>query len=180
LGMNRRLWRRAAVWVVAVAVATLSLPSVDVRADSTPQTLPFSQNWSNTGLITVDDNWSGVPGIVGYRGDALTGSTGIDPSTVLGEGTLVIDVNANHNDPNTFTTGGVTEFDGIANPTVALQGSGTARAPHIVITLNTTGFTTVHVAYNLRDIDGSADNSVQPVAVQYRVGTAGNYPHLAA
>jgi hypothetical protein len=42
-----------------------------VQADGTAQTLPFSQNWSNTGLITTSDDWSGVPGIIGYRGDGL-------------------------------------------------------------------------------------------------------------
>ena len=41
---------------------------------------------------------------------------------------LVRDVNANQTNPNTFTTGGVTEFH-IANPTIALAGSGTAKAP---------------------------------------------------
>ena len=38
-------------------------------ADSVAQTLPFSQDWANAGLITANDNWSGVPGIIGYRGD---------------------------------------------------------------------------------------------------------------
>ncbi|HMF58370.1 MAG TPA: hypothetical protein VK619_18650, partial [Pyrinomonadaceae bacterium] len=150
-------------------------------ADTSAQTLPFSQNWTNTGLITADDNWAGVPGIIGYRGDALTGATGVDPQTVVADGSgTPVDVNANHSDPNTFTTGGVTEFDGIANPVVALQGSGTARAPHIVIALNTTGQTNINVSYNLRDIDGSADNSVQPVALQYRVGGVGNYTNIPA
>jgi hypothetical protein len=36
---------------------------------ATVQPLPFSQNWTNIGMITVSDNWSGVPGICGYRGD---------------------------------------------------------------------------------------------------------------
>ena len=77
---------------------------------------------------------------------------------------------ANQTNPNTFTNGGVAEFDGIPNPVVALQGSGTADAPHLVLALDTTGLANVSVAYNLRDIDGSADNAVQPVALQYRVG----------
>src|SRR5690349_16650717 len=83
---------------------------------STPETLPLTQNWTNTGLITVDDNWSGVPGIQGFRGDAMTGATGVDPQTVLADGSATpLDVNANRSDPNTFTTGGISEFDGIAN-----------------------------------------------------------------
>jgi hypothetical protein len=34
-----------------------------MQLTTTPQTLPFSQNWTNTGLITANDDWSGVPGI---------------------------------------------------------------------------------------------------------------------
>ena len=34
-----------------------------VAASNTVQVLPFTQNWSNTTLITANDDWSGVPGI---------------------------------------------------------------------------------------------------------------------
>jgi hypothetical protein len=151
------------------------------RADATPQNLPFSQSWSNTGLITVDDNWSGVPGIVGFRGDDLTTATGTDPQTILADGSgTPVDVIANQTNPNTQATGGVAEFDGIANPVVALQGSGTADAPHIVISINTTGLSGIKIGYVLRDIDGSADNAVEPVALQFRVGSTGNYTNIPA
>ncbi|HEX9506118.1 MAG TPA: DNA/RNA non-specific endonuclease, partial [Acidimicrobiia bacterium] len=172
--------RRAAVWAVVSAFAALGLQSSDAHADSTPQTLPFSQNWTNAGQITTDDNWNGVPGIIGYRGDGLTGSTGTDPRTILVDGTNTpIDVNANQTNPNTFTTGGVAEF-AIANPTVALQGSGTAAAPFLLISLNTLGHSSITVSYNLRDIDGSTDNAIQPVALQYRVGNTGNFTNVPA
>jgi predicted extracellular nuclease len=150
-----------------------------VSATNTPQTLPFTQSWTNTGLITTNDDWSGVPGVVGYRGDDLTTATGTDPQTLLADGSAVVDVNANQTNPDTFNTGGVTEFE-IANPVVALTGSGTADAPHIVIYLNTTGQSNISVAYNLRDLDASVDNAVQPVALQYRVGGTGNYTNIAA
>src|SRR4029077_6288111 len=39
--------------------------------------LPFTQDWSDTGLITADNNWSNVPGIVGYRGDDITTGIGV-------------------------------------------------------------------------------------------------------
>ncbi|HWP42338.1 MAG TPA: hypothetical protein VNO14_03815, partial [Blastocatellia bacterium] len=42
-----------------------------LRADDTRQPLDFSQDWSNTALITANDDWSGVAGITGYRGDGL-------------------------------------------------------------------------------------------------------------
>jgi len=142
--------------------------------------LPFSQNWSNTNLITIHDDWSGVTGIIGYRGDNLTTTTGVDPQTIVATGdTTPVDVNANQTNPNTFTTGGVSEFE-ITDPVIALQGSGTADAPHIVISVNTTGFTGINVAYDLRDIDGSADNAVQPVALQYRVGSSGDFTNIPA
>src|SRR5688572_5671317 len=123
----------------------------------------FSQDWSNTGLITANDNWSGVPSIIGFLGDELTAATGADPQTVvLNDAMPDVDVNANQMAPDTFTTGGVTEFH-ITNPVVALQGSVTADAPYLLIHLNTTGVYNVNVSYKLRDIDGSTDNAVQPV-----------------
>ena len=152
------------------------------RADTAVQSLPFSQDWSNTTLIVTDDNWGAVPGIVGYRGDGMTGGTGVNPQTVLAEAGpagAVLDVNPNQGNPNTFATGGVAEFH-LTDPVVALNGSGTARAPHLVISINTIGLSNVHVAYNLRDLDGSADNSVQPVALQFRVGDSGSYTNVPA
>jgi predicted extracellular nuclease len=149
-------------------------------ADTTPQTLPFAQNWGNTGLITADNDWSGVPGITGFRGDNITGGTGVDPQTLLAaDDPGVVNVIANQANPNTLATGGVAEFE-ITNSTVALQGSGTADAPYVKLYLNTTGQTGITVAYNLRDIDGSADNSVQPVAMHFRVGGSGTFTTVAA
>ncbi|MBV6443676.1 MAG: hypothetical protein EPGJADBJ_05459 [Saprospiraceae bacterium] len=146
----------------------------------TAQALPFSQDWSNNGLITVDDNWSGVPGIIGFRGDGITGATGADPQTLLADDNPgVVDVIANQTNPNTNNTGGVAEFH-LANSVVALQGSGTADAPYILIGINTSCLSDITVSYNVRDIDGSADNAVQQVALHYRVGNSGNYTNVPA
>lgn len=153
------------------------------HANLVAQTIPFTQNWTNTTLITVDNDWNGVPGIIGYFGDTLTAATGVDPQTILADGSttpLGPGVWANRNDPDTFLSGGVGEFDGIANPSIALNGSGTADAPHVVINLNASGTTAINVAYNLRDIDASTDNSIQPYALQYRIGNTGNYTNLPA
>lgn len=150
-------------------------------ANLVAQPIPFTQNWTNPALITTNDDWSAVPGIIGYRGDALTGSTGTDPQTILVDGSATPqNAWANQTDPNTFISGGVAEFDTLANPSVALNGSGTADAPHIVVNLSTSGTTAINVAYNLRDLDGSADDAVQPIALQYRVGNTGNYTNLSA
>jgi len=148
-----------------------------VSANTTPQTLPFTQDWTNTGLITANDDWSAVPGIVGYLGDYSAGApTAVDPRTVLIDMTNQ-DVIANQANPDTQASGGVGEFE-ITNPTVALQGSGTADAPNIIIYLNTTGQSNIRFSCNVRDIDNSADNAVQPVAVQYRVGSTGDFSNV--
>ena len=65
----RSRWLLAAA--AAILVALLLNPTSGVYADNTYQPLPFSQHWSNPGSITVNDEWNGVLGIVGYRGDGL-------------------------------------------------------------------------------------------------------------
>jgi len=139
----------------------------------------LTQDWTNTSLISTSDDWSGVPSIDGFRGDELTAATGTNPQTIVADGTSILDVNANQTNPNTFNTGGVAEFE-IANPVVALTGSGTADAPFLLIYLNTVGVTNINVSFNLRDVDGSIDNAVQPVALQYRIGTSGNFIDIPA
>jgi hypothetical protein len=140
----------------------------------------FSQDWTNPSLISVNDDWSGVPSIEGFRGDDLTAATGADPQTLLGDGPApLLDVNINQTNPATFNTGGVAEF-ALANPTIALAGSATADAPYIVLYLDATGQQGVTLAFNARDLDGSADNAVQQVAVHYRIGTSGSWTNLPA
>lgn len=155
--------------------------AIPVLADSTPFNLAggnLTQDWTNIGLITANDDWAGVPSITGFRGDGLTGATGTDPQTLLAANDPgVLDVNANQTNPDTFGTGGVTEFH-ITNPVVALTGSGTADAPYLQIYLNTTGRTNVNLAFNARDIDGSTDNTNQQIAVHYRVGSTGAWTNL--
>ena len=166
-----------------VAILSLMFAGIPIRtagADGTYQSLPYVQNWSNNGLITVNDDWTGVPGVIGYRGDGLTSANDVDPQTVLGqEAPLVIDVNANQTNPNTFSTGGVTEFH-LVNSSIALTGSGTADAPYIIFHVNTTGFSSIKVSYNLRDLDASTDNAAQQVALQFRVGETGTFTNVPA
>lgn len=138
----------------------------------------FFQDWSNTGLITANDDWSNVPSIIGYLGDGLVSTINIDPQTVLADNTTE-DVNANKNDPSGFfVNGGVTEFE-IADPTISIKGSATADAPFIVIHLNTIGVSGVKISYNLRDIDASARNTVSSFALQYRIGNSGDFTNIA-
>ncbi len=150
---------------------------ITLTASGTSSTL-LSQDWTNTGMITANDNWSGVNGIVGYLGDYSSSSpTNVDPQTLLSDMTNV-DVIANQAS-TAITNGGVGEFE-ITNPVVALQGSGTADAPNLIFTFSTLGFSDINVSYNVRDIDESSDNAVQQVALQYRIGNSGSFTNIPA
>lgn len=138
----------------------------------------LSEDWTNTGAITTNDDWSGVASIRGFRGDNITGITGADPQTLtVSDDPGVLDVNANQTNPATFVTGGVAEFE-LTNPVVALSGSGTADAPYLQLYLNTTGAHNIVLTFNVIDIEGSADNAVQSIGVHYRVGTSGSFTNL--
>lgn len=177
--------------IALLAVGLGFLPDTRVvRADNTYFALtpgtPFSQDWSNPALITIDNNWSTVPSISGFIGSVSPDlPAGTDPQTVLDGsslGFITQNVNADETNPDTFGTGGVAEFDTIGNPTVALQGSANADAPNLQLLLDTTGCAgasnQINVAYNVRDIDGSSDDAVQQVALQYRLGTFGNFTNV--
>lgn len=136
---------------------------------------PLAQSWSDTSLIRADDDWSGVPGIAGYRGDGLVAAPGTDPRDLVADGSgTPVDVAANRTEPAAIgLAAGVAEFE-LPNPVVALRGSATASAPQLVIALDTRGRAGIAVRLTLRDVDTAAD-AVQPVAVQYRVGGTGSF-----
>jgi len=177
--LNLRFWNLLVI--LTLAASALALPAQSASADGTVQTLPFTQNWTNTALITVNDNWAGVPGIVGYLGDIDSASpVNVDPQTLVADyPAAAVDVIANQSSV-AITNGGVAEFDGIANPVVAMQGSGTADAPFLVINLVTTGLANIQVNYAVRDIDSGADDAIQQVALHYRVGSAGSFTNVPA
>ena len=50
----------------------------------------------------------------------------------------------------------------------------------MVFHLDTTGKSGIGVAYDLQDLDNSADDQPQRVALQYRVGTSGAYTNVPA
>src|SRR5262245_29982721 len=150
-----------------------------VTPDTTPHNLAvsnFYQNWNSATLVTANDNWSGAPSIVGYLGDDTFGE-GVDPQTILTPYSTV-DVIANQGSNTALTTGGVAEFDGLG--VIALQADGIADAPNLVISINTTGRSNISISYTLRDIDGTADNAITPIGLQYRIGDTGNFINLPA
>jgi hypothetical protein len=66
------------------------------------------------------------------------------------------------------------------DPVVAIQPSNVADAPYLLLNVRTTGKSDVPVSYDLRDIDDTGDNAVQPVALQYRVGATGAWTNIPA
>lgn len=131
----------------------------------------FFQDWSSAGLITANDSWTGVPSIVGYLGDNITPGTAGDPRTVLVDNTT-IDVIAQSTAGS--STGGVHEIE--ASQVVALQGSGTADAPNLIVYLDSTGRQNITFSAVLRELDGATVD--QQIAIQYRVGNTGNFINL--
>lgn len=134
----------------------------------------FIQNWSGTAGLLIADSWAGIASIVGYRGDGLTNNTSTNPQTTLADGSST-PINLINSSSSGSATGGVHEIN---DDVVALQGSGTADAPHLVIYLDTTAVQNVHFTATLRELDASTAD--QKFAVQYRIGGTGNYVNLPA
>lgn len=177
--MNRlRTVVAASVALAAVSVVTVAAPADLVRADDDVaiSAFPYEQHWSDTSLITANDDWSGVDGFEGYRGDDLTLVSGTNPQSLLADGSGT-PTNVVANAAANASNGGVLEVGG-SDPTIAIQGSGTADAPHVVMHLDLTGRDATFVSYHLRDLDSSADNASQPVALHYRIGGTGPYTDI--
>jgi hypothetical protein len=165
--------------LLALALTGLGGGGLPCHADAIPQRLPFGQNWSVITNLDTHHDWSRVPGFMGYRGDRLVNAPGTNPQIVRADGTgTPVQVEVNQKSPGTFRTGGVAEFDALENPAVALKGSATASAPFLLLNLNTTGHRRLIAAFNLRDLDASDKDAVQPVAFQFRVGTNGAFTDI--
>ena len=59
---------------VAIAASLLVSFAACAGADTVPQALPFTQAWTSPSLITLDDNWANVPGVVGLKDDLALGT----------------------------------------------------------------------------------------------------------
>jgi SAM-dependent methyltransferase len=124
------------------------------------KTGPLAQDWSNTGLITVNNDWSQVPSIMGYLGDySASLPVNVDPRTLLTMDNATASVVAQGS--ATASPGAVYELQN-ENPTIALHASGTADAPYLVFYLDTTGCMGVNIRYTLREMDN--DNAPNMVA----------------
>jgi Ca2+-binding RTX toxin-like protein len=129
-----------------------------------------------TGAALTNDNWSALASIQGYRGDGLSSTIPTDLQTVTAnDAAPVTDVNVTATLPNNFATGGVTYFGSLADPTIALMGSGTADNPYLAIYLDATGRQNVTISFRARDLEDGVDNAVQQLIVQYRTSATGTW-----
>ncbi len=158
-----------------------------VYYDFTGGNLNFNLTAASAGMITTNDDWSGVTSAEGYFGRNLTATHGIDPQTVLGTefasnqlpNTANTNVSANKQNPSAFNAGGIAEFD--AGPYLAIGFQGNVQAnPYMVFYLNSTGHSSIRFGYTLTDIDEGSNNAISPVALQYRVGETGNFTNIPA
>jgi type IV pilus assembly protein PilY1 len=141
----------------------------------------FTQDWTNRNMIVAADDWANVPFMTGYRGDRSISGVGMNPATLLDFGSTAQRVTPDFADGLT-ATGGIYEMEEGAqindDPTIALVADGTYDTPNILLRINTRRCTDVQVSWRLRDLNPDNTSAIQPVSVQARVGTSGNFTSL--
>ena len=139
----------------------------------------FFEDWTTTAANIATDDWSKVPNWVGYLGNV---SSSTSANAVPANSTTITDLG----DVDAIilgssvanTSGGVGVFQSLPDAVVALQGSGTADSPSLVLYLDATGRSSMKLSFDVRDIDSTADNATQPFALQYRIGDSGTWTTL--
>lgn len=140
----------------------------------------FAQDWEDTGLISANNNWNGVPHLYGYANDRSGSTVDINPQTLTGYTTTSLNVTANSTNPAT-TSGGIFELSGASvggNPTIGLQGASNRDAPYILLRLNTVRCTAAQLQYRLRDLNPANTTAVQQIDVQIRTPDSGNFTSI--
>jgi uncharacterized protein len=171
--------------IITIGLGCIWGISRHVSATNAPQTLPFQQNWSNASLVTVNNDWSGVPGIIGYRGNDLSTIIGADLRTVVADGSgTAVGVAANIGISPDYAAevlglNGVLEFDHLGDRTIALRPAGDSDVPHIVLSLDTTGKSNIHLSFKTRDLNTYVGAGNQQINTQFRVGGSGDYGNVA-
>lgn len=138
----------------------------------------FMQDWSSPSF-PADDDWSAVPSIIGYRGDGLAPTAGTNPATIVAPGTgtdFIVDAGVSEL-PIFHPSNGITQFVG-SYQSIALAGTDAVQAPNLVLHLDTRGTRNVRLSMELIDAVLWPSLTVQPLAVQYRVGTTGNFTNI--
>ncbi|MDQ6527102.1 ExeM/NucH family extracellular endonuclease [Nocardioides sp. LHD-245] len=156
--------------------ATPATASVSAKISS----FPYSQDWSG---LTAASTWADFPGVEGFTTGVSISPSNQPNTTEVGlltaEGTLTSALTPlAGNTPNTNSNGGVLAYHSATDKTVALSATGTITTPLLAFHLDTSGESGIGVAYDVQDLDSSADDQPTRVALQYRVGTSGSYVNV--
>ena len=189
--MKRRYLSLVITLVTGCAIAAMlligPLGAPSARADGTYYNLAggsFSQNWTSGSLFTAgDDNWNGVPSIIGYDGADATGVDGTDPCTVTDNPFGAVKVKVGQTLPSTLTSVAVAQFipgpgSQVTNTVVGIRGQGDFDAPFLLLHLNATGRQSINLTFDAVDIDESGANALSAVAVQWRAGASGPFNNV--
>jgi hypothetical protein len=188
--MNRRYASLAITFVTGCAIAAVML----LGTGGAPAALAngnyynlaggnLTQNWSDGSMFTADNDWNGVPSIIGYDGADAAGVQGSDPCVLTGAplGSPQVSINRQH--PSTITDVAVGHFvpgpgSEVTSAVVGIRGQTAFDAPSLLIHLNATGRTNINIAFNAVDIDHSGSNALSKVAVQWRAGASGAWANV--
>jgi hypothetical protein len=153
--------------------------------------LYLTSDTASADRIASNDDWSLMQSVEGYKGDDLS-AEGTDPQTVLttefgagplpGGGTDTF-IQANKGNTSAVNNGGLAEFDrapDLLDICYGFQGNVQSDNPYIVFYLNTTGYSDIRMSYRVRDVDAGNNSAVSQIALQYRVGTTGNFVNVPA
>ena len=136
----------------------------------------LTQNWTNNSLITTNDNWSGVPSIEGFLGDINAADpTNVDPLHPHGRRP---GPDRCQREPSQIRTHSPPAAWGNSLAPSPSRDRGTADAPSLSSMKTRSAGRRVRVQFNARDLDGTADNSVQPLNVHYRIGDSGPWTNV--
>jgi hypothetical protein len=191
MAMNRRYASLAITLVTGCAIAAVVMLGVGgaplALANNTYFNLAggnLTQNWSDTTQFTTDNNWNGVPSIIGYDGADAAGVEGSDPCVLTNAPLGAAQVTVNKLHPSTITNVAVVQFvvgtgSEVTSNLVGIRGQTSFDAPSLLIHLNATGRSNINIAFDAVDIDHSGNNALSKVAVQWRAGASGNWTNAA-
>ncbi len=162
---------------LGVALAAPASASVSAKISS----FPYTQDWSTLSSLST---WADFPGVEGFttgthdrRGESREHDRRRDADG-RGDAHLQPRAAVDRHHPQHRLDGGVLGFYAVTDKTVALSATSAFPTPVLVFHLDTTGKTGIGFAYDVEDLDSSADDQPTRVALQYRVGTSGAYTNV--